>query len=329
MGLLKNIRVVPLASESLGTRSMCTCVETPDVRVVLDAGVSLCPFRFGLPPHPFEFQAIADARRRIAEACQASRVVTISHYHFDHHTPSYEDWWVNWTERDVTARQIYEGKVVMLKDPRENINSSQRYRAWMFQRTGGKSARKLEIADGKTFVFNETVVKFSEPVFHGSEESVLGWVLMTHVAYRSETFMFAPDVQGPMSSRTCDIILSVKPQFLIVGGPPLYLDPLKVGAKNVQAGLDNLRSIAETVPEVVVEHHVLRDAYWRAKLEPVLTAAENAGNTVLTAAEYLGEENLFYESSRKKLYEESTPSQDFRRWMSSPDEVKKHTKPPI
>jgi len=48
----RNIRVVPLAEESFGVRSMCTYVETPDVRVLLDAGVSLGPNRFGFPPYP-------------------------------------------------------------------------------------------------------------------------------------------------------------------------------------------------------------------------------------------------------------------------------------
>jgi len=89
--MLKHIHVVPLAAESFGVRSMCTYVETPDVKILLDAGVSLCPYRFGLPPHLLEFKAIEDCRRKIAEAAERAEIVTVSHYHFDHHTPSYED----------------------------------------------------------------------------------------------------------------------------------------------------------------------------------------------------------------------------------------------
>lgn len=327
--LLKNITVVPLASESLGTRSMCTYVETPDIKIVLDAGVSLCPVRFGLPPHPVEFNAIIGARQRIADAAETARVVTISHYHFDHHTPSYEDWWVNWTEKTVTARQIYEGKEVLLKNPQENINSSQRYRAWMFQRTGGKHAKRLEVADGKTFVFNETVVKFSNPVSHGPDGSFLGWVLMTLVTYKGERFLFAPDVQGPMSAYTLGEILGLAPQLLMIGGPPLYLDPFKVNPKDVQVSLDSLRKIVEAVPQVIIEHHLLRDEGWKSKVGTVLETAKKTRHSVLTAAEFSGKENAFLESSRKRLYEVYVPSRDFGRWMSSSDEVKKHTKPPI
>ncbi len=194
---LSKIKITPLAAESFGVRSMCTLVETPDVRVLLDAGISLCPYRFSLPSHPIEFQTIARLRKRIAEAADRAEVVTISHYHFDHHTPSYEDWVVNWTEANKTARQIYQDKTVLMKNPKEKINASQRQRAWLFQKTGGKYAKKLEAADGKTFTYGQTTLRFSEPVAHGSEDSMLGWVIMAVVEHGGERFMFAPDVQGP------------------------------------------------------------------------------------------------------------------------------------
>ncbi|MCW3993553.1 MAG: hypothetical protein NWE85_03180 [Candidatus Bathyarchaeota archaeon] len=126
--MLKRISLVPLAAESLGVRSMCTYVETPDVKILLDAGVSLGPSRFGLAPHPEEFKAIEFCRRKIEEAAEKAEIVTLSHYHFDHHTPSYEDWLCNWTEATETARQIYEEKIVLIKNPREKINFSQRRR---------------------------------------------------------------------------------------------------------------------------------------------------------------------------------------------------------
>src|SRR4030043_2009232 len=133
--MLKNIKVTPLAAESFGVRSMCTYVETPDVKILLDAGVSLCPSRFGLPPHPKEVEAINDCRKKIRSAAEKADLVTLSHYHFDHHTPSFEDRLSQWTEPTETARQIYQDKTVLIKNPKENITYSQRQRAWMFQKT--------------------------------------------------------------------------------------------------------------------------------------------------------------------------------------------------
>jgi len=104
--MLDKIKVMPLAAESLGVRSMCTLVETPDVNVLLDAGISLCPYRFNLPPHPIEFKTIENLRGRIAEAADRAEVVTISHYHFDHNKPSDEEVIVERKEEVKTARQI-------------------------------------------------------------------------------------------------------------------------------------------------------------------------------------------------------------------------------
>jgi len=148
---LQTIKVTPLAAESLGVRSMCTLVETPDVTILFDAGISLAPYRFSLPPHPTEFQTIARLRQKIAETADKATVITISHYHYDHHTPSFEDWVVNWTQDGDTAKQIYQNKTVLAKNGKENINASQRERAWMFSKTGGKHARNLEAADGKIY----------------------------------------------------------------------------------------------------------------------------------------------------------------------------------
>jgi len=327
--LLDKIRVTPLAAESFGVRSMCTFVETPDVRVLLDAGVSLCPNRFGLPPHPVEFQTIARLRKRIAEAADKAEIVTISHYHFDHHTPSYEDWLVNWTEADETARQIYEGKRVLVKNPREKINPSQRHRAWMFQKTGGKYAKTLEPADGKTFTFVDTVLRFSEPVTHGPENAALGWVIMAEVTCEGEGFVFAPDVQGPMSNRALELIKAAKPDVVMVGGPPFYLGSYKVEEAQLQQGLNNLTLLAETVPLTILEHHALRDEDWQQRTRQVYDAAGKAGNVVKTAAEFAGEKNVFLESRRKQLYEEFPPSREFERWMRESLEKKSTIKPPI
>ena len=325
---LSKIKVTPLAAESFGVRSMCTLVETPDVAVLLDAGISLCPYRFSLPPHPIEFQTIARLRKSIAEAADKVQIVTISHYQFDHHTPSFEDWVVNWTEAEETARQIYHDKIVLAKNPKENINASQRQRAWLFGKTGGKHAKTVEAADGKMFTYGKTTLRFSEAVAHGSEDSMLGWVVMTVVEHEGERFMFAPDVQGPMSTNTLRLILDAKPNVIMLGGPPLYLGGFRVDMAQLEQGLRNLGQIVEAVPLVVLEHHALRDEAWKQKMETIFQKATETGHHLVTAAEYAGRENLFLESKRKQLYRDNPPSDEFKQWMKTLNN-KKISKPPI
>jgi predicted metallo-beta-lactamase superfamily hydrolase len=327
--MLKHIRVIPLAAESFGVRSMCTYVETPGFRILLDAGVSLCPKRFGLPPHPEEFKAIEESRRKIAEAAEKVEVVTISHYHNDHHTPSFEDWLCNWTEAHETANQIYEGKTVLAKNPRDHINYSQRQRGWMFQRTSGKHAKKVENADGNTFTFGETKVEFSQPVFHGPENSELGWVLMATIEFRGEKFLFAPDIQGPMSTRAMDIISKIKPDLMMIGGPPLYLSKFRVDEHQIKSGIDNLQKIAESVPYVILEHHLLRDENWHEKVINAFYSAYKCGHTMKTAAEFLGLKNNLLEAQRRKLFAEKPPSREFETWMRLSEDSKRQVRPPL
>jgi predicted metallo-beta-lactamase superfamily hydrolase len=325
---MQQIRVTPLAAESLGVRSMCTYVETPSLRILLDAGVSLCPNRFRLPPHPREFQAVIEAREKISEYAKKAEVVTISHYHFDHHTPSFEDWLCNWTDAE-TAQQIYEGKLVLAKDYSQNVNASQRRRGWAFEKTGGRHAKRIEPADGREFLFGETRVKFSRPVFHGSPNTPLGWVIMTTIEHEDERMLFAPDVQGPLDNSTVQTILDENPQLAIIGGPPLYLADFRVDERQLAEGLKNLEILAKKIALIIVEHHLLRDAEWRGWTKRALESAVKTGNQMVTAAEFLGREDSLLEARRKQLYEDQPPNNEFEKWSQLPEHKLQVTKPPL
>jgi len=326
--MLKKIRVVPLAAESFGVRSMCTHVETSDVKILLDAGASLAPNRHGFPPHPKEYEAMQKCREKISRVADEAEVVTLSHYHFDHHTPSYEDWCYNWSSLNV-AKHIYEGKLVLVKNFRSMVNFSQRRRGWLFQKTGGSYAERLDIADGKTFEFGDTKLKFSDPVFHGPENSALGWLLMATIECCGEKVLFAPDVQGPMYNPTLETILAERPQLVIMGGPPMYLAGFKVRDEHMQQGMKNLENVVKNVPTTVLEHHILREERWKEFSQPIFDAASKTGHSVVTAAEFLGEENNILEFRRKQLFKMEPPSSEFDGWMKLPHPKRKLIKPPI
>jgi len=326
--MLKKIRVVPLAAESFGVRSMCTYVETSDVKILLDAGASLAPNRHGFPPHPKEYEAMQKCREKISRAADEAEVVTLSHYHFDHHTPSYVDWCYNWSSPDV-AKHIYEGKLVLVKNFRSKVNFSQRRRGWLFQKTGGRHAKRLEIADGKKFEFGDTKLKFSGPVFHGPENSPLGWLLMVTIECCGEKVLFASDVQGPMYNPTLKTMLADRPQLVIIGGPPIYLAGFRVRDEHVQQGMKNLESLVKKVSTTILEHHILREERWKELSQPIFDAASKIGHSVVTAAEFLGEENNMLESRRKHLFKAEPPDSEFERWMKLPHPKRKLIKPPI
>jgi len=324
----KQIKVTPLAEESLGVRSMCTYIETTDTKILLDAGASLAPKRLGYPPHPREYQALAECRKKIAKIAEKAEITTISHYHFDHHTPSYIDWFTNWCSAKI-AKKIYKGKLVLAKSYRSMVNASQRRRGWMFRKTGGKYAKRIETADGKSFQFGQTKLKFSEPVFHGPENSELGWLVMLTIECADEKIMFASDVQGPIHNPTLNLILTEKPQLVMIGGPPTYLSGFRVKDEHIKTGMQNLQVLVENVPITILTHHILRDENWITISQPIFDAAKQAGNKVLIAAEFLGTKNNLLEFRRRQLYETEPPSSDFVKWLKLPLQKRKLQKPPI
>lgn len=307
---------------------MCTLVETEDTTILLDASAALAPKRQGYPPHPKEYRALAKCRERISAAAERAEIVTISHYHFDHHTPSYTDWFTNWSSAEA-AEQIYGQKIVLAKSYRSKVNASQRRRGWMFHKNGGDCARRFEFADGRVFEFGATRICFSEPVFHGSKDSDLGWLIMATVEVGDERFVFASDVQGPMCTPTLEKILENRPQLVFVGGPPTYLTGFRVKEEDIEKGLQNLRTLAENVPLTILGHHLLRDEQWRSHAERIFDAADDAGNRVVTAAEYVGKENNCLEYRRRQLFEFEPPSPEFRAWMGLPLHERRLTMPPI
>ena len=322
------IIVLPVAAESLGTRSMCTFIKTKDVRVILDPGVSLAPSRFGLPAHPREYDAIIESRKAIEEKASIADVVTISHYHFDHHTPSFVDWVCNWSSPEV-AQKIYENKLVLLKNYKVNVNFSQRRRGWVFVKTGGKYASKLEAADGRTLKFGDTSLRFSEPIFHGSEDSSLGWVLTTTIECEGERVEFAPDVQGPMYDAALKMIMTERPQLLIIGGPPSYLANFRISETQIQESLERLKQLAAEVQLIILEHHLLRTKNWREEAKAVFETALKAGHEVMSAAEFLGKKDNLLEASRKELFEAEPPNNAFMKWTKISMPARRFVKPPL
>ncbi|MDQ1280978.1 MAG: uncharacterized protein QG670_2241 [Thermoproteota archaeon] len=324
---ITDIRFVPLAAESLGVRSMCTYVETPDIHILIDPGVSLGQ-RFGLLPHPREYKEIMDCRARIRDFASKTEVITISHYHFDHITPAYTDYAWNLSNFDV-ARQIYENKTILAKNARASINPSQRRRGWMLKKSMGNFFKTFEVADGKAFTYGKTKMKFSEPVFHGEENSPLGWVIMLTIEFEGQKVMHTSDVEGPILDETLEIILSESPSITYVSGPPLYLMGYSVKEDTIKRGSENLSKLVERIPTVILDHHLLRAEKWRESLSNLFEAAERVGHKVITAAEFLGEPNNFLEVRRRELYEFEKPSESFMKWSSLQALKQKEIMPPI
>jgi hypothetical protein len=319
----------PLAGDSLGVRSMATFVETPDVRILLDAGVSLGP-RFRLLPHPAEYRVLKKARARLREAAQEAEVLTVSHYHFDHYTatwPRLEATWT-WSHRGE-AEALYQGKRLLVKDYRSKINFSQRQRGYLFHRIAAEFAGSIEVADAREFKIAGTTINTTEPLPHGEEDTQLGYVLAIHIKAQGESLLFAPDLQGPIAESSLKLLLSLRPDTLIIGGPPLYLEGFRIPKEAVARGIRHLEVLASKIPLILLDHHLLRDERGLDVVARVRAVADEAGNSVVTMAEYLGLQPQLLEARRRELYRSEPPGDAFLKWSRLSSEKRWGNPPPL
>ena len=294
---------------------------------MIDAGVALGP-RFRKLPHPQEYRARNECRARIRACAEKADAIVVSHYHNDHHTPNYtETVWVGCSAEE--AEQIYRNKLVLVKDARNSINFNQRKRGWMFQRFVTRVGGECKIADGKSFEYGSTRISLSKPVPHGEESSELGWVLMTCVRSGDEAFLHASDVQGPMDDKTMRLIIKEKADLLILGGPPSYLEGVRVQKQSISRGILNAAKIVRSTPKVILEHHILRSGTWRAETQPIRDAATEVKNEVVTAAEYLHQPLMLLEAQRQELYTQEPPSAEFVKWTELKPDKRRLVTPPI
>jgi len=281
------MKVIPIAFDSLGTRGMATFIETGECGVLIDPGVSLAPIRYGLPPHSREIRRMEGHWRRIKELAKKADVLVVSHYHYDHHNPE--------------EPEVFKGKTLLLKHPKENINQSQMERAAYFLQRLGKLPKSIEWAEERELAIGKTRILCSPPVFHGTNPR-LGYVVETLVEEGGERFVHTSDVEGPSTPEQAAFILKHKPQTVFLDGPLSYMI-YRFGMHAIGASVQNMiRFVQEGVETLVVDHHLLRDLHYMERLEPVYAAAEKTGAKVMTAAEFAGKKTDMLEANRKELY---------------------------
>ncbi len=293
------MKILPLASDSMGTRSMATFIETDGLKIIIDPGVALGPIRDGLPPHEEEIKKMNEDKEKIEEYLRISDVVIITHYHYDHYDPK--------------LAEMLKGKKLLFKDWEHMINRSQWGRVNNFLRILKGLNLEPVSADGKIFNFSNVRISFSNPVTHGIS-SKLGYVIEVCVESDGSSFLFTSDVQGPCRGEQISFILSKRPEIIYIDGPLSYLLGKAFQMEDLKVSIDNLRKIMEIeeMKFVIIDHHLLRDLKWKELMEDVIKFGERRGIKVLTVAEFLGKENQLLEARRKELYRDKNHKPNFR-----------------
>jgi len=203
------MKLVPVAFDSFGVRSMATFVKTKDVSILIDGAAALGPNRYGLKPTKEEFKALEICKNRIIEFGKIADVLIVTHYHYDHHPYPW----------DEDLYSIYKNKILLIKDVSKDINPSGRRRGKIFE-SKIKDVSKIEYADGRSFEFGNTFISFSKAVWHGDVGSKVGKVIMVYIEEGKNSILFGSDAQSLADKEALKFVEEKNPQVLIVDGYP-------------------------------------------------------------------------------------------------------------
>ena len=282
--------ITPLAAESLGVRSSSFFIETADVKVLIDPGVSLAKVRSGFAPHSLEIRAMNERWRTVKEYAARADILVITHFHFDHFDP--------------TEPIVFNNKVLLMKHPTETINAGQRERARELIRNYRTLPRRVEFADGRVFEFGKTSLRFSPAVPHGPDTTV-GWVVEASVREGSTCFLYSSDIVGACRDEHMEFILSENPDTLYLDGPLTYMLGRGFSLEDLRTSVSNINRLLEMpkLETLIIDHHLLRDKNWKNEMRAVYVKAESVGKKVVTLAGFLQKEEQLLEARRVELFE--------------------------
>lgn len=282
------LEIKPLAFDSLGVRSMATFISTPDINIIIDPSASLAPLRYGLPPHELEVRALHNSIEVIKNFISFSDVIVITHYHYDHHDPG-----------KLIPLELLASKELLVKDPVNMINISQKIRASKFLKGVKEVGANIKIADGRGFKYGKTLIAISKPQQHGNNDK-LGYVLMVSIRYEGYSIIFSSDIEGFLNDYSMKFIEGA--DVAIIDGPPTYLINNAYSEDEIRACIKNLAILSKKVGSLIIDHHMLRDLNYRNIFNII---KDLSGVNVLTAAEFLGLEPNLLEARRRELYKNS------------------------
>ncbi len=271
------MKIIPLGGETLGVRSMATFVETEDVCILIDPGLSVVSIIHSLPPTPFELRALSNVKENIRKASKRAHVVIITHYHNDHFSmdPS-----------------LYRGKEVFIKDPENFISNNQKRRARKLLKSISSIAN-IHYAAGE-FKFGNTEIIFSPIFTHGISKKMGGVVSI--LIKENIKFLYSSDVQGFPEEEQIEFLVEMSTDVVFFDGPTEETLPLSVV---------NLSRIIHKFKETVwvMEHHPFRFLDWRERFYPVVSVFEENGIILKNFASYLLLEEMLFEAERNLFYE--------------------------
>ena len=274
------MNVIPVCFDSFGVRSTCTFVQCNGLNILIDPGLALANTRLGLCPTDNEMNAFFDYKNKIVDFAKRSDIIIVTHYHNGHYISS----------QDEIFEEIYSNKIVICKDRRRKLDITQRNKGKEFEITVKKICKEYLIADASSFDFKGVKIKFSEPVWHGEERSMFGYVVMASITEKGFTFMYSSDIMGPVLESTADLIIKENPDLLFLCSAPTHLLGYGLSQSNFFFIEKNIKKIIDGCKKtktIIYDHYLIRDLNYMKYFSKYASWAKAKKIKFVTAAEFI------------------------------------------
>lgn len=287
------MNIIPVAFDSMGVRSMCTFVNTPKLNILIDPGLALAKKRLGFPPSNIEFRTFNVFKDKIVNFAKRSDIILVTHYHYSHYIASH----------DESFDDIYSNKIVLCKNRKRKLNFTQRNRGKDFEINVKSICKEYHSIDNKTFNFDNVTIECSPPLWHGSEKTSLGYIVIPTIKHKKEKLLFGSDITGPVNNENTDYIIKQNPDTLILSSIPTYLLGYSIPESFLDMSIKFMKKIiAETNTKTIIyDHYHVRDINYKRKMRPLKAFAKNNDVKLLTAAEYTNTPIRQLEARREEL----------------------------
>jgi len=284
-----------LTAESLGVRGLCCYVKTKTKRILIDPGIALGYSRYKHLPHPFQVAVDERVREKIISRWGEATDIVFSHLHGDH-IPLVQ---ANPYQLNISSLNKLRPKTRVWLSSFEELNNLEKSRF-----------SELKSALGQNYIFINNLFHrdlcFSKLVFHGERDKNRNKVFMTRIEEDGFVFAHGSDIQL-LDEEAVQIILSWKPDLLVVSGPPLYLST-KMNKTLRQIADNNSRLLSDNIPTTIIDHHLLRNYQGLDWLKDINSETKNR---VMNAADYMHRPLMMLEADRIMLYKEMPVESDW------------------
>ena len=279
------MKIEIIGAESLGVRGLCCFVAVAGQKILIDPGIALGFLRNGQAPHPVQVAVDEVIREKIIQSWRLSTDIVFSHFHGDH-VPLVD---ANPYQLDASmVADLNPGVRIWTKSP-EFLSIKERKR----------SAALKERLDAKWHEGTPGIdpLRFSMPVPHGEKTGRYEKVMMTRIE-DGNVFVHTSDIQL-LDDDTINLVLEWRPDILLAGGPPIYLEQLSSELRN--RAWQNAVRLASSVDMLILDHHLMRS---REGLQWLDRLSFESGRRVLCAADFMRAPRRLLEADRKMLYDE-------------------------